>query len=265
MVSGFQVIIDTVFNPIFGWMLNIPPLVAILILALVLGLVSTLLQKYLTDQAKLRRLRDDTKKFQEQMKKASKEKDQDKVMKIQAKMMPLQLDMMKETFKPLLVSLVPFLLVFFWLSNHFAFHQIGPEQPFTVSATFEGIQGEVTLKATPELTIEKPTQEIKDGKVTWLLQGDKGTYDLTIAFPEGGVAIPPANRKLIISEERLYETPAIPNPDGHKFVTSFNVENEKLIPIPALNLFGWHPGWIFYYILFSIPLSLLLKKLLQVV
>jgi len=265
MVSGFQVFIDAIFNPIFGWMLSLPPLVSILILAFILGLISTLLQKYLTDQAKMRRLREDTKKYQEQMKKASKEGDQEKVLKLQQKMMPMQLDMMKESFKPLLVSLIPFLLVFFWLSNHFAFHQITPDTPFTVSASFEeGVAGSVTLRSEPNLLIENPTQQITDGTAKWIVQGEQGVYNLTLSFPEGSV-IKPASRPVIITTDRLYEAPEMPNPNGHKFVRSFDVGNEKLVPIPGLNLFGWHPGWIFYYIIFSIPISLLLKKWLKVV
>jgi uncharacterized membrane protein (DUF106 family) len=263
MVSGFQNIIDAVFTPIFGWMLNIPPIVAIITLAVTLGLISTLLQKYLTNQAKMRRLRDDTKKYQEQMKKLK--KDPEQMMKVQQKILPIQMELMKESFKPLLVSMIPFLLVFFWLSNHFAFHQIEPNEPFAISATFEeGVQGNVELSATPELAIEKPQQQIQDGKASWIARGTAGTYDLTLTFRDSTV-IAPAKRPLIISEERLYETPQMPAPNGHKFVTSFNVENQRLIPIPGLNLFGWHPGWIFYYIIFSIPISLLLKKLLKVV
>jgi uncharacterized membrane protein (DUF106 family) len=90
-----------------------------------------------------------------------------------------------------------------------------------------------------------------------------GSYTLT-ATPEGSI-ISPATRPLIIGTERLYESPQMANPGGHKFITSFNIENEKLIPIPGFSLFGWHPGWIFYYIILSIPLSLLLKKWLNVV
>ena len=107
-------IIDIFFNPVFGWMFKIPPILAILILAFLLGLISTLLQKYLTNQGKMRRLKEDTKRLQEQYKKLMKE-DPHKAIKIQQKMLPLQMDLMKESFKPLLVTLIPFLLIFFLL------------------------------------------------------------------------------------------------------------------------------------------------------
>jgi uncharacterized membrane protein (DUF106 family) len=260
MVTGFQAVIDAIFNPVFGWMLNIPPILAIIILATILALVSTLLQKYLTDQAKMRRLRDDTKKYQEQMKKVK--DDPAKMMKIQEKIMPIQIDLMKESFKPLLVTLIPFLLVFFWLSNHFAYHQIQPDQPFTVSATFEeGVGGEATLSS-PTLKIENPTQAIQqrdgdDGIGKWIVTGPEGEHELVLSLGPINVS-----RTVLVTKERMYETPIMPR---RGTVTSFNVENEKLVPLGGFNIFGWHPGWIFYYIIFSIPLSLLLKKLLDVV
>jgi uncharacterized membrane protein (DUF106 family) len=88
-------------------------------------------------------------------------------MKLQQKILPLQMDLMKESFKPLLVSLIPFLLIFFWLANHFAYHPIMPDQPFTVTAKIaEEFSGNATLTS-PTLTIEQPTQASKDGKIVW--------------------------------------------------------------------------------------------------
>ena len=255
MVSGFQVFIDTIFNPVFGWMLNIPPIVAIIVLATVLAFISTLLQKYMTDQAKMKRYKDDTKKMQEQLKKVR--DDPQKVMKLQQKMMPIQMDMMKESFKPLLVTLIPFLLVFFWLSNHFAYYQIQPNQDFTVSATYgDGIAGVATLYG-DGLMIAEPEQTIKDGATKWTLKGPAGEHKLVLGFAGANYT-----RDLLISSDRIYETPLKPFSGS---VTTFNVDNQSLIPLPWVNLFGWHPGWIFYYIIFSIPLSLLLKKWLNVV
>jgi uncharacterized membrane protein (DUF106 family) len=259
MVSGFQVFIDTVFNPIFGWMLNIPPILAIIILATLLALISTLLQKYLTDQAKMKRLRDDTKKYQEQMKKLRQKPEE--MMKVQQKVLPIQMELMKESFKPLLVTLIPFLLIFFWLSNHFAYHQIQPNQPFVVSATFEeGITGNATLSG-EGLQIEQPTQAVQqkddEGYAKWVVKGPPGEHKLDLSF--AGATI---SRDVLISNDRIYETPIMPK---RGTVTAFNIENKKLEPLGNFNIFGWHPGWIFYYIVLSIPLSLLLKKVLNVV
>ena len=256
---AFQEIIDAALNPIFGWLLNIPPILAILFLSLLLGLLSILLQKYMTDQAKMKRLKEDTKKYQKQIKEAQKKKDQKKMMKIQQKMMPLQMSLMKESFKPLLVTMIPFLIIFFWLSNHFAFYPIVPDEPFTVTAEFEeGLGGEATLSVPEQLSLTEPTKQVEDGVATWTLVGPPGRYTLELAYAGATVS-----REVLITEEREYVQPEKPLSGS---VESFNVNNKKLLPAGnGFALFGWKPGWIFWYILFSIPISLGLKKLLGVV
>lgn len=252
-----QEIIDLVLNPVFGWLLNLPPILAILILSVVLGLVSILAQKYMTDQAKMRRLKSDTKKLQKQMKEAQKAKEQDKMMKVQQKLMPIQLDMMKETFKPLLLTMVPFLIIFLWLGNHFAFLPIEPGEQFTVTAEFEeGLSGQAAL-ASETLDIGNGTKQIEGGVVAWTASGPAGKHDLTLSFAGAEVT-----RQVLITENREYVPPqkVLDGP-----VREFNVNNAKLLPLgQGFNLFGWRPGWIFYYIIFSIPISLGIKKLLNV-
>lgn len=256
---SFQSIVDMLLNPVFGWLLDIPPIVAIIFLSVLLGLISTLLQKYMTNQAKMKRLKDDTKKMQVQMKEHQKKGDQDKLMAVQKKMMPLQMQLMKESFRPLIVTMIPFLLIFFWLGSHFAFFPILPDEPFTVTVEFEkGVSGEATLVVPEQLTLEEDVKEIVEGAAVWTLSGPAGTYPLTLSYAGAEFS-----REVLITEERKYIRP-ISSMKGT--VKEFNVDNQKLLPLgDGFNLFGWFPGWIFYYIIFSIPVSLGLKKLLKVV
>lgn len=251
-------IIDTIFNPLFGWLLDIPAIWAILILSLILGLVSTLLQKWLTNQAKLRRNKDDIKKYQKQYKELAR-KDPEQAMKVQQKMLPIQMEMMKESFKPLLVTLIPFLAVFFWLGMHFAYHPILPGEPFTVTAVFEeDVGGNATLIVPEALAVEEAQQPIADGTATWTLSGPAGEHTLALEFAGAQYT-----REVLITEERSF---IAPEKQLGGTVEEFNVGNRKLLPLgEGFNLFGWRPGWIFYYILFSIPISLGLKKLFNVV
>ncbi len=259
MVSGFQSIVDTVLTPVFGWLLRIPSIVAILFLSLLLGLVSTLLQKYLTDQAKMRRLKDDTKKLQKQMKDAQKKGEHDKMLKAQQKMMPIQMDLLRESFKPLLWTMVPFLLIFFWLSVHFAFLPVEPGVPFTVTAAFEdGVSGNATLSVPEGFTVDEPTKAISNGAAVWTVKGPEGEHDLTLHYAGADFT-----RSVLVTHEREYLPPV---QQLHGSVQSITIGNAKLLPLgPGFNLFGWQPSWIFYYIILSIPISLGLKKLLRVV
>lgn len=256
---AFVDIVDAIFNPVFGWLLNIPPILAILILSLLLGLFSTVLQKYLTNQAKMRRIKNDTKKMQKQMREHQKKGETDKVLKVQQQLMPIQMDMMKESFRPLLVTMVPFLLIFFWLSNHFAFYPVQPGESFPVSAEFgSGASGEVTLSVPESFTLDEATKQVVDGEAAWMVSGPEGKHAIQLSY--AGATF---SRNVLITEARSYEPP-VEQFDGP--VQSITIGNKKLLPLgDGFNLFGWKPGWIFYYILFSIPISLGFKKLLNVV
>ncbi len=255
---AFQQIIDMMLNPVFGWLLDIPSLLAILILSAFLGLVSILIQKYATDQAKLKRLKADTKKYQKQIREAQKKGDTGRVMKIQNQMMPMQLDMMKQSFKPLLFTMIPFLVIFFWLSNHFAFYPIEPGQEFAVTANFEdGVSGNVYLNGSSGINILNPEQQIEQSTAGWRAVGEEGTHTLYLSV--AGVIF---ERQVLITTERSYLPP---EQKMSGVVKEFNVWNKKILPGgEGFQLFGWKPGWIFYYILSSIPISLGFRKLLNV-
>jgi len=252
-------IVDMVLNPVFGWLLDIPALIAILFLSVVLGLVNTLLQKYMTNQAKMKRLKDDTKKYQKQLKVYQKEGKTDKMMELQKKLMPIQMQLMKESFRPLIVTMIPFLIIFFWLANHFAFLPVLPGEPFAVTAVFaSGVAGEATLSVPEGFTIDEAVKQVTDERIVWTISGPEGVHSITM-----GYAGAEFTRDVLITTERSYIQPKM---SLKGVVKEFNIGNKKLQPLgDGFNLFGWFPGWIFYYIILSIPISLLFKKILQVV
>ncbi len=89
---------------------GIPPVLLVLIVAVALSFTSMLVTKYFTDQAMMRQIRDDVKKYQEQIK-ASKDNPQ-KVMELQNKIMGLNSKLLPQSFKPMLITIIPFILIF---------------------------------------------------------------------------------------------------------------------------------------------------------
>ena len=75
-----------------------------------LALGSTLVYKYATDQALVKAIREEVKKIQEEMK-TNKDNPQ-KVAELQNKAMPLNLKLMSQSFRPMLITIVPFILIF---------------------------------------------------------------------------------------------------------------------------------------------------------
>ncbi|MFH0868892.1 MAG: EMC3/TMCO1 family protein [archaeon] len=95
-----------------GFLGHLNPFWGIFLISVILSLATTLVYRYVTDQQLIKQCKDDTKKYQEQLKQCK--SDPAKQMEIQKQMMPLQSNMMMQQMKPTLITLLPFLAIF-WL------------------------------------------------------------------------------------------------------------------------------------------------------
>lgn len=252
-------VFENLLDPVFSPLLSLDPVLGILVISIVITLISTLAYKYLTDQDKLRRLKKDMKKYQEKIKKLRNQPD--KMMKVQQEMMGKNMELMKQSFKPTLYTLIPILIIFGWLNAHLAFHPLIPEEPFTVDLELEsGTSGSVTFSSVPALAVHKDdgaTKEIVDDKVSWVLKGAAGSYELIFDYKDFKVS-----KEIVITDQAgEYEQPEkVVNQDPFKKII---VGNKKITPLEGVPLIGnW--GWLGVYILFSIVLSIGLRKLLNV-
>ena len=246
----FESIVDPVLRPL----LNLPILWALILVSFLISLLITLAYKWMTDQHLMKILKDDMKKFRNQMKEFK--KDPQKVMEIQKKSMQTNMKYMMHSMKPTLVTFIPIIIIFGWLSANFAYAPILPDTQFTTTLSFEeSYQGNVTLVVIPEqlLFLSDVNQEVEQGKATWRLKGEEGTYDLTYQVD---------NRKytqdLLITSKQAYKEPITKIGDG--VVSDIQISNKKIKP---LNLFGWKLGWLGTYIIFSIIFSMGLRKILK--
>ncbi len=83
---------------------------SILGISAALALFSTLVYKYATDQALMKAIKEEMKKLQDEMK-ANRTNPQ-KIAELQGKLMPLNTKMMSQSFKPMILTIVPFLVIF---------------------------------------------------------------------------------------------------------------------------------------------------------
>ncbi len=249
-------VLESLLNPVFGWVLPLPAWLSILIISFILTLLTTVIYKYTTNQPEMKRLKDETKMHQKQLKELK--GNPKKAMEVQQQAMAVNMEYMKHSFKPMLYTMLPLLVIFGWLSAHYAYEPIHPGTPFNVTVYTQGLEGkEISLESIPELAISEVKQTIQNEQATWTLQGSEGDYKLMVT-QEGNTA----ERRILISSERKYENPigVINNGPIQKII----LHNAELQPFGDLSIFGWHPGWIGTYIIFSIGLSMLLRKLMKV-
>lgn len=106
-----------VLDPTFGSLLNWNTLWGMIIIVIIIVFISTLVQKYGTDQVALKKIKEEQKFLQEEIKKYKNHPE--KLMEFQKK----QLEIIPKTFdltmKPLLYTIVPFILFYKWFGDYF--------------------------------------------------------------------------------------------------------------------------------------------------
>ena len=119
--NSFPIVKDSVhfiLDPSFGNLLNWDILWGMSIIVFFITLLTTILQKYGTDQVALKGMKDEQKLLQEEMKK---HKDNpEKFLELQKKSMEFIPKTMNLTMKPLLFTAVPFILFFRWFYDYFS-------------------------------------------------------------------------------------------------------------------------------------------------
>jgi len=254
--------LDPVLNPL----LALNPLVVIILISVTLSGLITILYKYLTDQTLMKSLKDQLKRYQQEIK-ANKD-NPSKMMEIQKKSMQVNMKYMMQSFKPMLFSFIPIILIFGWLNAHLAYEPIMPGQEFGTSLIFDkGITGNVTIIVPEELEIIGEAEQqiepyvdegwIWDSKgaiARWNLKSDViGEYLMQYKYNDKTY-----DKKVIVTNKREY---AAVSKDGSGKLETIKIYNKKMKP---LNLFGFELGWIWTYIIFSILTNILLRKVLKI-
>ncbi len=107
-----------VLNPTAGWLLNLNLTFGMLVLVFILSLITTIAQKYTTDQETLKELRKGQKELQKEMKKFKNQPE--KYMALQKK----SFESIPKTFKlsmgAIIYTAIPFILLFKWFWDFFA-------------------------------------------------------------------------------------------------------------------------------------------------
>jgi uncharacterized membrane protein (DUF106 family) len=89
------------------------PKISIVVISLIVTFFSTLVTKWLTNQEHLKSLKKRQKELNEEMKKHKDNKD--KLLALQSEALKISGTMMKSSFKPLLATFIPFLILLYWL------------------------------------------------------------------------------------------------------------------------------------------------------
>lgn len=239
-----------VLDVLFGWVLDLPLWLGILILSFGITLIMNVVYMWATDQKEMKRLKAKLKDMQAQMKEHR--DDPKKAMKLQKKAMSLNGEYMKKSLKPTLYTFIPIILVFGWMAANLAFAPLaaGAAVPVVVDLERPAI---VSLDA-PGLDVQgELSKQSVEQQVSWMVSGEEGNYTLTFSTQEGESA----SRSLVVGER-----PDKDVVDHEPPFAQSTVEYPKATPLGDFSVFGYQPGWLMTYIVFSLVLSLAMRKLM---
>lgn len=119
MVDLITGALNSIFNPLISFdPTPNNPVLTVLVIAFIISLISTVANKLLVDQDEMNAIQERSKDFQNRVRDAQKRGDGKELAKLQAEqaeMMKDQSAMMKNSFKPMIVTMVPILLIFWWM------------------------------------------------------------------------------------------------------------------------------------------------------
>jgi uncharacterized membrane protein (DUF106 family) len=247
------------FDVVFGWLLVIPPFWSIMLLSLLVSLIIVVITKFTTDQDLMKRLKGESKELQKQMKTL---KDHpEKLMAVQKQQMEMSMKMMRQSFRPMIWTLIPILLIFGWMQDRLAYEPIMPGQEFSVKLQFEKGVGKLLINATaPEgiVITGAAGKEVTDGVAIFTFRAEnEGHYTAPgLTFNINGKDYV---KDVMVTTKRAYAKPL--KMVGDDVVRSIETVHEKLkvIRVGAFSL-----TWFWSYIIFSIFFSSVLRKLLKI-
>ncbi|MCD6557453.1 MAG: DUF106 domain-containing protein [Candidatus Aenigmarchaeota archaeon] len=215
---------DSFLSLIFG---SYSPAMAIFLFALVILFITQLPYKFLVDHEKVKELKERQKELSKKMKEAQKDDRIDKATEYMNEAMKLNSRIMSHTIKPLIISLAIFFLVIPWLRASYG-DILVPLENNTGSFIFLGESYNITI-AGNNLTIINTAS----GNMTTLSIAKKQKF----AGREFNIML--RDHKLRMQQVVYY------------------------LPI-TLPLIGNDIGWLLFYFLVSMPIMLVLKKIMGI-
>jgi len=249
-------------NIVFAPLLRFPPVLAIAVLSFIFSIINMAITKYFTDQSSLKRIKEQTEEYKKKIKELR--KDPSKAAEMQKNVMDmnkLALEQMRHTFKPLMLTSIPIILLLIpWMNSVFAYENISPQEEFTLEALFaKGASGNASIKVNEGMDVlGEEIKQIENGKAVWKLKGREGEHLIEVYY-SNDYNNEKQQKEILITEENKYVNPV--KKTGGK-ISSITAGNKKLVVFP-IGYKDWF-GWLGTYFIFSIIFSIALKKIMKV-
>ncbi len=121
-IPVIKVVVHAILDPSVGILLNWNATLGLLLVTAIITLITTILQKYLTDQDLLKAIKEEQKIVQQEMKLVK--GNQEKSMDLSKKSMELTMKAMPMTMRPAMYTIIPFVLFLRWFNDYFTVNPV---------------------------------------------------------------------------------------------------------------------------------------------
>ena len=103
--------------PTFIELINIYPRTGIILMAIAISFLISLVNHFVMDKERMREIKKRQKEIQKEMKEHQKEGNKDKVLELNKEMMSFVGETFKQSFKPMLITIIPIIVFFGFIRN----------------------------------------------------------------------------------------------------------------------------------------------------
>ena len=292
MLDLWNTISTRIFDFLLGWLLDGPRWLAVIVVALLTALIFNLVRPWTTNQDRLGRAAADLHRLKALQREAKQAQDSNTRARLRATRSRVSLIKLTAEGWPTLAMLLPLGLLTTWAFYRLQYHAPRADETVTVVAILVGPEREPLRTAENDLLhlVPQPGLRAVNGWVQpvrrepnppslgdrlwammtfgsaaprepdfvamWQLQGDAATETYPLVFRWKDLTI---EHELRIGQ-RIYSD-ALVNRPGEPII-EIRLREVRLFGIPGLG--AWLPAWLVGYLLVTIPLAFLLKRLLRI-
>ncbi len=289
MLNAINNFIMMIADPLLGWLLYFPQDVALLLIALLTGLILTWVRLFTTDQQYLERCKKDKVRLKELMREAKQASDKKAMMRYRRTMGQIGMKGMAAEGMPLLASIIPIAILAVWAFSRIAYIAPQENESITMKMYFplaevgsyvhilpvDGVEAEngwiqkVEDDMTPPgpVELDENGEPIVDDSFTVINGVAKWTFKPEMRDDPYKLVIRHGDRtfeKELIFDGTRYSEPFTPYGPLFEEVIEFKAKEYKLfgiIPgIPSIMLAPWMMG----YLIIVLPLAFILKPVLRI-
>ncbi len=240
MVEGLFQAYDMVFSGLLTFQgLDIGAKLTVAFMALLISIVISLIHKFTTDQEEMKQLKQEVKQMKEKMEEAKKNDDTEKMNQFMNKSMEANMSMLKQQMKPMLITMVAVLLILPYLHATFDQNVMLSQDNGSYSGTlnYQSLNTPITYMPDNDTAIVNGTmvsvgEYVSVDDTEWQV---RGFSNQTTKF-------------LFVQEEQ---------PNISMSLVFFQ------LPF-SLPLIGSSLEWLGFYIILTIPISIIVRKLMGV-